>query len=75
MTAENGPSGLPSADPLKSAMAINHTIGRLMNLPAPDKTGVLYAPGRGDQIQTAALVSIALSLTDIARSLRTPCRG
>lgn len=65
----NKPTGLPS-DALKAAQAINTTLGRMVNLPPEGQYGVLHAPGRGDEIERTALVSIALSLADIADSLR-----
>lgn len=63
------PTGLPSADPLESAEAINAQIGRMINLPG-NSTGLLHRPGQGDAIGHLAQVSIALSLADIADSLR-----
>lgn len=66
----NQPTGVPTDDHLDAAHAINGAIGRLINLPRPNTVGVLHSPGRGDEIERAALVSIALSLTDIAESLR-----
>lgn len=64
------PTGLPSTDPLESAQAINAQIGHMINLPGNNTTGLLHRPGQGDAIGHLAQVSIALSLADIAASLR-----
>lgn len=61
------PTGVPG-DAVHAATAINEEIGRRVNLPGA-ATGVLVA-GNSGQVADLAQVSIALSLADIAVSLR-----
>lgn len=65
----NRPTGIPE-DGLEAAHAINRATGSLLNLTGTGTVGILHMPGRGDEIERTALVSIALSLADIAESLR-----
>lgn len=63
------PTGIPD-DAVDAAQAINGELGRLVNLPGPDATGVLLAGVGSKDVGPLAQVSIALSLADIAVSLR-----
>lgn len=64
------PTGIPD-DALEAARAITTEIGRRVNLPSTTgHTGVLLAGIDRDRVGDLAQVSIALSLTDIATSLR-----
>lgn len=63
------PTGIPD-DALEAAAAINAELGRRVNLPGPDRTGILLHGIDADKVDRLAQVSQALSLADIARSLR-----
>jgi len=64
------PTGIPK-DAVEAATAINAELGRRINLPGPDHTGVLLAGVGSGDVDSVALASIAVSLADIAKSLRT----
>jgi hypothetical protein len=68
-TSESGPTGIQE-DPVDAAHEINAELGRRVNLPGPGLTGVLLAGMDQKNVGPLALVSIALSLADIAVSLR-----
>ncbi|MFF9265895.1 hypothetical protein [Streptomyces longwoodensis] len=66
------PTGVPD-DAMEAARAINTEIGRRVNLPGADgsgATGILLGGMGSERVADLAQVSIALSLADIAASLR-----
>lgn len=64
------PTGIPD-DHLEAAHAINTEMGNRVNLPGlTGHTGVVLAGVGSSQVPDLAQVSIALSLADIAASLR-----
>lgn len=63
------PTGVPD-DAVEAATAINAELGRRVNLPGPEHTGILLAGVGSGDVGDAAQVSIAHSLADIAASLR-----
>jgi hypothetical protein len=67
--ASGQPTGIPE-EPLDAVSAINAELGRRVNLPGPEYTGVLLAGVDSQNVAPLAQVSIALSLADIAASLR-----
>ena len=67
------PTGIPE-DAVEAATAINAELGRRVNLPGPEHTGVLLAGVGSGDVDSVALVSIAASLADIAASLRKMTR-
>lgn len=64
------PTGIPD-DAVEAATAINDELGRRINLPGPEHTGIMLAGVGHERAGDVALVSIAVSLADIAASLRT----
>jgi hypothetical protein len=64
------PTGIPD-DAVQAARAINAEIGLRVNLPHTNgETGIILAGMDAQHVPALAQVSIALSLADIAASLR-----